>query len=178
MAINGKNKPDALQKQFAMLKQLGKPAAIPVADAQPDEREQKAAGFLLEGKPIREALIRAGYATTTANMGRKAITDGILKALLLQGFQYEEVGRQLIENPELAERTVMGFLYQSIRDRNSRGVNAAKLMGMHKRVNMFVADQQQNVLVIQAPTGWEKPADAPEPKAQPNPREKDLPEYE
>jgi hypothetical protein len=170
--------PDALQRQYTMLKQLGKPAPEAVEDAQPDDREMKAAEYLLEGKNIREALIRAGYATATANRGRQSITNGILKALLLQGFQYEEVGRQLIDNPEMAERTVMGFLYQSIRDRNSRGVNAAKLMGMHKKVNMFVADQQQNVLVIQAPTGWEKPADAPEPKAQPNPRERELPEYE
>jgi hypothetical protein len=170
--------PDALQRQFAMLRKLGKPIAKPIEEAQPDSREMKAAELLLEGKNIRTALLGAGYATTTANQGRSAITNGILKALLLQGFQYEEVGRQLIENPELAERTVMGFLYQSIRDRNSRGVNAAKLMGMHKRVNMFVADQQQNVLIIQAPTGWEKPADAPEPKPQPNPREKDMPEYE
>jgi hypothetical protein len=175
----GSNKVDAIQRQFAMLKSLGKPIAkLNGNSIEPEDREWKAAQFLMEGKAIRDSLIRAGYPTSTANKGRNAITDGILAALLALGFEYEGIGEEIMRSPERAENTVMGFLYKCMVDRNSRGVNAAKLMGMHKKVNMFVADQQQNVLVIQAPTGWEKPADTPEPKPQPNPKERELPEYE
>lgn len=153
------------------------------------ERDRRIAAAVLKGdKPIYEILIAEGVRPSTATKGQAALTKGIRLAMLqMRGRHYATVGKELLSDPQQIEQHVTGFLYESTLDRNSKGVAAAKLLGQHKRVDMFTGDAQQNVLVIAAPADWkpkvherdgvarEKTIDVP---AALPPAEDDLPEYE
>lgn len=145
------------------------------------EKDRQIAKELMEGKPILEVMVGHGYHESYARKGRAALTKGIKLALLEQGTKYEWMGQQLLENPQLIESSVVGFLYESMMKRTNKGTTAAKLLGQHRRVDMFASDAQQNVLVIQAPVDWKAPGQRYEPKEETPalpPAETDLPEYE
>lgn len=155
----------------------GKPHPVRIT-----EKDRVIAKELLEGKSILETLVGNGVNENYARKGAAALTKGIKAALLEHGTKYEWMGSKLLENPKLIENNVVGFLYESMLKRTNKGVTAAKLLGQHRRVDMFASDAQQNVLVIAAPSDW-KPADgqpvaaAGMPTALP-PAEADEPDYE
>jgi hypothetical protein len=154
-------------------------------------QQRMVAKLMLEGDEkqkkysMKDAMLLAGYAESVARRGNAAIGKAIRLAMLeFQGEHLQQMGQELRANPELAHDTVVGWLYQSMLDRNTKGVGAAKLLGLHRAIDMFVKDgNQQNVLVIQAPTEFSGltngnvSKDEDIPKALP-PANADLPEYE
>jgi hypothetical protein len=145
------------------------------------EKDRDMAKEILAGKPIYEVLIANGYSPKWARQGKAALSKAIQSAMLEQGGRFEWMGARLLENPQLIENSVVGWLYQAMIDGRSKGVTAAKLLGTHRRVDMFASDAQQNILVIQAPSDWKAPNVTYEPEQQEPalpPAQADLPEYE
>lgn len=145
------------------------------------DKDRKIAKELLTGKSIYDVLTENGYSPKWARQGKAALSKGMQSAMLEQGQRIEWLGEKLLENPRLIENSVVGWLYQAMIDGRSKGVTAAKLLGGHRKVDMFTSDAQQNVLIIQAPSDWKAPDRNYAPKAQAPalpPAEDDLPEYE
>ena len=129
---------------------------------------------------MHAALVEAGWSERQARKGRAAVPNRVYEIMLERGVPFEHIGRKLLEHPERIEARVVGFLDDAMMRRTNKGVSAARLLGSHKRVNAFVEDQSQQVLVIQAPADWKpgqfKPSE-PVPPALP-PSEAEFPEYE
>lgn len=154
----------------------GKPRPVHIT-----EKDRQIATELLEGKSIIESLVGHGYNENYANKGQAALTKGIKAALLEHGMKYDWMGSQLLDNPKLIESSVVGFLYESMLKRSAKGVTAAKLLGQHRKVDMFASESQNNVLVIQAPSGWQAPDVKYQPEKVPDalpPSDAELPDYE
>lgn len=151
----------------------------------PDDRDRKAAQLLLDGKRIYEALKEAGFPESTCLRGKASITGAIVQAMKEQGPEFAHIGNLLRRDPENVKELVTGFLYTSLLQRSSKGVNAAKLMGSIKEIDMFAKPEAQtNVVVVQAPADWhglpeqvKQLEQEKQPKALP-PAEVDMPDYE
>jgi hypothetical protein len=145
------------------------------------EKDRIIAAEILKGVPIYQGLVGNGYSEKVARQGNAKVSKAIKLAMLEMGQRDDWMGEQLLANPKLIENTVVGWLYRAMQDGRSRGVTAAKLLGQHRKVDMFASDQQNNVMVIQAPSDWKAPDVTYAPQEQQPalpPGEADTPDYE
>jgi hypothetical protein len=104
---------------------------------------------LAAGGTLKDALKAAGYSDATADKGRAAlpkelaeVTDRI-QSVMAKGREYTADQRAALAR---------GALIDSI-EQNRDLVQAAKQLGSEKDVNMWVADQTGNQILIQLPEG-------------------------
>lgn len=135
---------------------------------EPDERDMKAARLLLDGRSIQSALIEAGFPESTASHGKAAITGSIVKALRKCGLNHSHIGQVFRSDVEGVKDAIFGWLYTAMEARNSKGVNAAKLLGSIREIDMFAKPEiTQNNVIINAPPDFNpmpkeaKPREAP-----------------
>lgn len=114
-----------------------------------EQRERKAANNLLAGMTIKEALIGAGYSTQTASRGIRAIPKKVLR-LMGRGAQNLRALGEI--EPEDQEKLVRGRLVYNVIKGQDKGVNSAYRLGQDKRVNMFTAESQTGIVILNAPT--------------------------
>jgi hypothetical protein len=121
----------------------------------PDARDYKAADILLNGnlKP-QDALLRAGFPQSVARMGMYAVnrSKSLRLALMTRMLRLSQ-----IPMPDASQRAQLirsQLLVNMLTDKGASGSNAAaKLLGMDKEVNMFVSEQQQGSIIVNAPGG-------------------------
>lgn len=94
-----------------------------------------------------------------ADRGVAAIPATVL-ALMPRETNFVELGRAL--TPEQQECLVRGRLVLNVIRGKDQGVNSAYRLGQDKRVNMFQADNQVGVLVVNAPDSGVKLAPVPD----------------
>lgn len=112
-------------------------------------RQVKAAALLANGETsIRSAMKAAGYSEWTADAGMRAVPATVL-ALMPQESNLIDLGRAV--TPEQQENMVRGRLMLNVMKGRDAGVNSAYRLGQDKRVNMFQADSQVGVVIIQSP---------------------------
>lgn len=123
-------------------------------------RQKKAAELLAQpDKTIEGALTEAGYSPMHARKGMAAVSATIL-ALMPRETNFVELGRAL--TPEQQESLVRGRLVLNVIRGKDQGVNSAYRLGQDKRVNMFQADAQVGVLIVNAPDSGVKIASVPD----------------
>lgn len=114
-----------------------------------DDRAKKAAANLTKGMSIREALMTAGYSTHTASRGIASIPKKVLRIMGRGAQNLRTLGE--IE-PEDQEKLVRGRLVYNVIKGQDKGVNSAYRLGQDKRVNMFTAESQTGIVILNAPT--------------------------
>lgn len=123
-------------------------------------RQRKAAELLANpNTSIARAMTEAGYSASMADRGVAAIPATVL-ALMPRETNFVELGRAL--TPEQQECLVRGRLVLNVIRGKDQGVNSAYRLGQDKRVNMFQADNQVGVLVVNAPDSGVKLAPVPD----------------
>jgi len=108
-------------------------------------KQQAAADGLKAGKSIKSALLDAGYSATTASLGKRALSGGIMRALGHNRRQFGVLGRiSAVEQEEIVRG---GLVFNSL-TRSDKGVQSMKALGSDKRVSMFVPENVTGVVVI------------------------------
>jgi len=113
-----------------------------------EDRAKKAAANLTKGMTIKEALMTAGYSTHTASRGIASIPKKVLRILGRGAQNLRALGE--IE-PEDQEKLVRGRLVYNVIKGQDKGVNSAYRLGQDKRVNMFTAESQTGIVILNAP---------------------------
>lgn len=114
-----------------------------------DARARKAAANLSRGMTIRDALMSAGYSAHTSNRGIASIPKKVLRIMGRGAQNLRTLGE--IE-PEDQEKLVRGRLVYNVIKGQDKGVNSAYRLGQDKRVNMFTAESQTGIVILNAPT--------------------------
>lgn len=124
------------------------------------ERQKKAAKLLAQpDKTIFAALTEAGYSAAQANKGYAAVPKTVL-AMLPESVHFVDLGRAI--TPEQQESAIRGRLFSNVIKGVDKAVNSSYRLGQDKRVNMFTAETQVGVMVINAPETSVKQLAVPE----------------
>lgn len=145
------------------------------------ERHYIVAKALADGSSITDAMIQAGYSQSVARMGRSKIPKAVYALYFeMTGRELRTIGEAMCNNPKMAEHLLVGSLTKSMIERNSKGVNAARALTHHISVaEKFTPEQQNNVVVIQAPADWKPPTkEYKDWESLPPVAQQALPEYE
>lgn len=114
----------------------------------PSPKQRLAAKGLAEGKSIRQSMLDAGYAQSTADQGFRAVPATVL-AIMPKESNLVELGRAL--DTEVQESLVRGRLAYGTIVGSDKGVLCAKALGSERRVNMFQPDSATGIIVLQVP---------------------------
>lgn len=115
----------------------------------PTARQRKAAELLAHAdKPIRTALMEAGYSRNTAELGRAGIPATVL-ALMPKESNLVDLGKILDASDQ--EALVRGRLVLNVIQGKDSAVSSAYRLGQDKRVNMFQPELQQGIVILNAP---------------------------
>jgi hypothetical protein len=106
----------------------------------PTPQQRKAAQLLVDGMPIRKALVAAGYSDKQARKGIAAIRSraGLCKAL-------EEENRRW--TPEARAALIRGRLIWNVIQGTDRGVRSAKLLGQEHDLSLWRPEAQRRIVV-------------------------------
>jgi hypothetical protein len=137
----------------------------------PTNQQRKAARMLAHGASFTDALRAAGYSPAQARKGfaRVVKSKGLMAAL------QEEMKRY---PPEVRRDLVRLRLLQNLFDGEDRATKSARLLGLDNEVRMWQDEQQNQVLVIQAPVNWNGMPNYPMPEEAEPVSECELPNYE
>ena len=100
---------------------------------------------------LRSAALAAGYSPNCSSTGMQHLPKVIRTYVLTRQKKLSKLA-QLARavTPEDQELTVRGALLANVASGKDQACNSLKMLGTDKRVNMFVADSQTGVIVIQA----------------------------
>jgi len=115
------------------------------------ERHRKVArSILLEGKPIRMALLEAGYSKASANQGMARIRRSApLAAAYAQ--EIERLKNLPVPPAEMRAQIVRAKLLENVRDNRDNAVQSLKLLGLDREVSLWQPENAQGVIVVQLP---------------------------
>lgn len=102
------------------------------------------------GMTLRKAFTDAGYSQYTADGGWQNVPNKVVKLLAKKGIRLKELGKI---DAETQEQIVRGRLVYNTIKGSDKGVLSAKALGSDRRVNMFTADTQVGIIVLQTPQG-------------------------
>ncbi len=115
----------------------------------PTDRQKKAAELLADpNRTITSAMIEAGYSPATASQGMAAVPATVL-ALGMKGSNVYQVGKSL--KVEDLRHLAIGRLAINVTEGKDGGVMSAKTLGSHRELNLWTADTQVGVILVQAP---------------------------
>lgn len=103
------------------------------------------------GKSLTESKLAAGYSKNVANMGVYELPKGFKAAWFKE--QQKLIALARAHSPEDQENVARGALLSNVYEGKDRSVQSIKLLGQDKRINMFTADTQVGLIVIQPPPG-------------------------
>lgn len=115
-----------------------------------DRHRQVAKGILLEGKPIRTALLEAGYSRASANQGMARIKRSVpLAAAYAQ--EIERLKKLPVPPAEVRAQIVRAKLLENLRNNRDNAVQSLKLLGQDRELSLWQPESTQGVIVIQLP---------------------------
>jgi len=107
---------------------------------------EKFAETFKETGSIKEAMLAAGYAESSAARGRHKLSQECLSALVDRGIK---LGRKY--SAEDRRDWVRGKLLQNSVEGKDTAVKSLELLGKDKEVGLFTPDSQVGVIILQAP---------------------------
>jgi hypothetical protein len=115
-----------------------------------DRHRQVARGILLEGKPIRQAMLDAGYSQASANQGMARIKRSVpLAAAYAQ--EVERLKHKPVPPPEVRAQVVRAKLLENVASGKDESVQSLKLLGQDRELNLWQPEIQQGIIVINSP---------------------------
>jgi hypothetical protein len=121
------------------------------------ERHRKVAhGILVEGKPIRTALLDAGYSRASANQGLARIRRSVpLAAAYAQ--EVERLKNLPVPPAEARAQIVRAKLLENVANNCDNAVQSIKLLGQDREVSMWQPEVQQGIIVLNMPASLQDP---------------------
>ena len=115
-----------------------------------DRHRQVARKVLAEGKPIRTALLEAGYSQASANQGMARIRRSVpLAAAYAQ--EIERLRNLPVPTAEVRAQIVRAKLLENLRDNRDNAVQSLKLLGQDREVSLWQPENAQGIIVVQLP---------------------------
>ena len=108
-------------------------------------RHQRVADGLRKGKPVRTAMLEAGYSEGVANRGKSGLPKGVLNQLASDGERFRSLGRQF--RPEDRADIVRGKLVENVLLGKDSATKSLELLGKDTAVGIFKSDS--NVVAVQ-----------------------------
>jgi hypothetical protein len=116
-------------------------------------RHQQVASGIRAGKPIRAAMMDAGYSTHRSKMGRTGLPKGVLNQLASDGERFRSLGRQF--KPEDRADIVRGKLVENVLLGKDSATKSLELLGKDIAVGIFKSDSTAVNVQINLPGGLE-----------------------
>lgn len=114
----------------------------------PSERQVLASEGLAAGKSVTEAMRAAGYSPSTVDQGIRAV-PATVQALGIKALPLYQAGKGLSIGD--LEKLALGRLAQNVVEGKDAGTLTAKVIGSHKALNLWIAENQTGVIVINTP---------------------------
>ena len=103
---------------------------------------------LAKGIRPKDVLLSAGYSETQASKGWAAVPDGVKLLLPAKGKRLMNLGSV---DPQTRRKLVRGRLVDNVIKGKDGGSMSAKILGSDSELNMWVAEQNQGLVVISVP---------------------------
>lgn len=106
---------------------------------------------LRDKKPLKYALLNAGYSEASANKGMATVmkSEPLQRALMSIGVDYAKIGAKL--DPQHITQAITGKLYTGMLTGDESGINATKMLGQLRTVGAFQNENLVQAVIIQAP---------------------------
>jgi hypothetical protein len=121
-----------------------------------DRHRKVARGILLEGKPIRTALLDAGYSQASANQGMARIRRSVPLATAYAQ-EVERLRNLPVPPAEARAQIVRAKLLENVANNCDNAVQSLKLLGQDREVSMWQPEVQQGIVVLNMPTALQDP---------------------
>jgi hypothetical protein len=115
-----------------------------------ERHRQVARKILVEGKPIRTALLEAGYSQPSANQGMARIRRSIpLAAAYAQ--EIERLKNLPVPTAEVRAQIIRAKLLEKLRNNRDNAVQSLKLLGLDREVSLWQPESALGLIVVQLP---------------------------
>ena len=121
-----------------------------------DRHRDVAYGILVEGKPIRTALLDAGYSQASANQGMARIKRSIPLAVAYA----QEIAR-LKNSPVppagIRAQIVRAKLLENVANNSDNAVQSLKLLGQDRELSLWQPEAQAGIIILNVPPALQDP---------------------
>jgi len=115
-----------------------------------DRHRNVATGILVEGKPIRTALLDAGYSQASANQGMARIRRSLpLAAAYAQ--EVERLKNNLVPPPAVRAQIVRNKLLENVAQNRDNAVQSLKLLGQDRELSLWQPEAQAGIIILNVP---------------------------
>src|SRR5215471_18893359 len=115
-----------------------------------DRHRKVARGILVEGKPIRTAMLEAGYSKASSNQGLARIRRSKpLAAAYAQ--EVERLKKTPVPPAEVRARIVRAKLLENVAHGKDESVQSLKLLGQDREVSLWQPEAQAGVIIVNTP---------------------------
>src|SRR5215471_2054138 len=115
-----------------------------------DRHRQVARGILVEGKPIRQAMLDAGYSLASANQGIARIKRSQPLAVAYAQ-EVERLKNYPVPPAEVRARIVRAKLLENVASGKDESVQSLKLLGQDREVSLWQPETQAGVIIVNTP---------------------------
>ena len=120
-----------------------------------DRHRSVARGILLKGKPIRQAMLDAGYSQASANQGMARIRrSGPLATAYAQ--EVERLKNLPVPPAEIRAQIVRAKLLENVADNRDNAVQSLKLLGQDRELSLWQPEIQQGIIIVNPSNGAAK----------------------
>lgn len=121
-----------------------------------DRHRNVATGILVEGKPIRTALLDAGYSQASANQGMARIRRSLpLAAAYAQ--EVERLKNSPVPPPAARAQIVRNKLLENVAQNRDNAVQSLKLLGQDRELSLWQPEAQAGLIVLSVPPALQDP---------------------
>ena len=121
-----------------------------------DRHRKVARSILVEGKPIRTALLDAGYSQASANQGMARIRRSVpLAAAYTQ--EVERLKKSPVPPGEIRAQIVRAKLLENVANNRDDAVASLKLLGQDRELSLWQPEVQQGIIVLNLPPALQDP---------------------
>jgi hypothetical protein len=125
-----------------------------VAQPKTAAQKRKLAKLLADEGPVTPALEQAGWSHKSSLKGWAKLPSDVLKSLPKKAQRLIALGK--MDKKDL-EHMAVGRLAKNVPDGKDGGAQSAKILGSHREINAWTADQQLGLVILQTPLKFTYP---------------------
>jgi hypothetical protein len=121
-----------------------------------DRHRKVARSILVEGKPIRTALLEEGYSKASANQGMARIKRSVPLAVAYAQ-EVERLKNLPVPPAEARAQIIRSKLLENVANKRDDAVQSLKLLGQDRELNLWQPETQTGVIILSLPTALQDP---------------------
>ena len=121
-----------------------------------DRHRNVARGILSEGKPIRTALLDAGYSQASANQGMARIRRSVPLAVAYAQ-EVERLRNSPVPPAQIRTQIVRAKLLENVAQNRDNAVQSLKLLGQDRELSLWQPESQAGIIVLSIPPALQDP---------------------